>query len=153
MEKTWKPTAAGILILIAVFLSIVMIFPSYITAGSDMLALDRLGVIVIAIIKIIIGIPVVMAGIYALRRERLVYVLICSLGAWILYFILGSEVAHIIYQMLPPPIDWLDPPSYIILFRDNAPLLGLLFLLVGVIASVFILLSMEEFDMPDEEFK
>lgn len=146
MEKTWKPTAAGILILIAVFISIVIVFPAYVTAGSDMFAIARIGVFILAIVKIIIGIPVVLAGIYALRRDWWVYVLICSLGAWILYFISGFEVADIIYQMLPPPIDWLDPPWYIILFRDNSPLFGILFLLVGVIASAFILLSKEEFE-------
>jgi len=143
MEKTWKPTVAGILILIAVLISIVWPIIYYYVESNGY------GIVVVFFVYIpavfIIGIPAIIGSILALRRSSWVVVLICSMAACILDFVSGIAVADILYR-ISPPYDWFDPPWYIILFRDNSPLIGILFLLVGAIATSLIFLSKEEFE-------
>ena len=131
MEKTWKPMAAGILILIAVLLSIVC---PIIYLFGDFNGLAALGVFIIYIPAfIVIGIPVCIGGILALRRSSWVVVVICSILACILYLLSGFLAAEILYPISAP-------------FDGFAPLFGILFFLVGAIATALIFLSREEFE-------
>ena len=69
MEKTWKPTAAGILAIIAGALQVIfgMIFAIGVGIGAGIIGMGWLSAIFAPLI--IFGVIAVVGGIYALRRR------------------------------------------------------------------------------------
>ena len=90
MEKTWKPTVAGVLAIIAGALQVIfgMVFAIGVGVGAGMIGMGWLSAIFIPLI--IFGIIAIVGGIYALKRNIWGLALagsICALiGPW---FILG----------------------------------------------------------------
>ena len=99
-EKTWKPTTAGILSIIAGAISVIvgLVVAAVGTAVgglAGMFGLIGLGAVIAAIaaVPVILGIVAIVGGIYALRRKVWGLALagsICSLfGPWIILGILA----------------------------------------------------------------
>jgi len=89
MQKTWKPTTAGILSIIsgAVTLIIGLVATALGTVLSGLLGMVGLFGVGGGVITIILGIVSIVGGIYALRRERWGLALagsICALSSLIL---------------------------------------------------------------------
>jgi hypothetical protein len=90
MEKTWKPTVAGVLAIIAGALQVIfgMVFAIGVGVGAGMVGMGWLSAIFVPLI--IFGIIAIVGGIYALKRNIWGLALagsICALiGPW---FILG----------------------------------------------------------------
>jgi hypothetical protein len=93
MEKTWKPTTAGILALIAGALEVIigLLFAAGVGVLGGILGMGWLSVIFAPLI--IFGIIAIVGGIYALRRRIWGLAIagsICALiGPWFLLGILG----------------------------------------------------------------
>lgn len=108
MEKTWKPTTAGILcivggalgLILGIVLAVVGTVAGVVLAG---LGLPFLGELVLATlaIGIVLGIVAIVGGIYALRRQKWGLALagsICALFPWwilgipaIIFVVLGKD--------------------------------------------------------------
>ena len=131
MEKTWKPTAAGILLIFPVLISIVVTYINELVNPVH-LPPPAPGSAVIYFFIFVIGLPVVIGAILAFRRSSWGLLLICSIFAWILYFYAGLGTPGILSRT----DDW---------FRDNSYLFGILFSLVGPSTTALILFSKKEF--------
>jgi hypothetical protein len=90
MEKTWKPTVAGILTIIAGALQVIfgMVFAIGVGFGAGFIGMGWLSVIFAPLI--IFGIIAIVGGIYALQRKiwglALAGAILAVIGPW---FILG----------------------------------------------------------------
>ncbi len=93
MEKTWKPTTAGILSIVAGALSVIIGIIIVVVGGTvaGLEAIPRISNIfgVIAIPIIILGIVAIVGGIYALRRKIWGLALAGTICALLPWWILG----------------------------------------------------------------
>ncbi|MFC2050176.1 hypothetical protein ACFLTN_03245 [Chloroflexota bacterium] len=112
MEKTWKPTVAGVLDIVAGALSFVGITFAFV--GVGMLMLGAMGetelatgipadlilgiVVMLAILAILVDILAIVGGIYALQRKKWGLALAGSIAAFFASWPLG--VAAIVFTII-----------------------------------------------------
>ena len=131
MEKTWKPTAASILLIFAILISIVLTYLGILVERGG-LPPPAIGLSIFYFF--IFFIPVLVGAVCDFYRESCLIVLFCSFFAWILNFIVGFIILKALSSMSPWSTDWWYYP------------VGVIFLFfVGLGTIVLIFLSEKEF--------
>jgi hypothetical protein len=138
MERTWKPTAAGILCIIAGTIGVIpgIAFTASFIRGAGMFGAP----------SIVLGIIAIVGGIYALKRRSWGLALagsICALfgtaGFLVILFLLIIMFADMVPGLQPPRIfDIILTPEY---FIDGS--VGSVIL--GILAIIFVILGKREF--------
>lgn len=110
MEKTWKPTTAGILCIIA---GIIVAVPGIVVLASN----ELLGAP-----SIVPGIIAIIGGIHALRRKRWglalagsIFALFGPAGFLLIFGLLAVKYADMVPGLQPPPI--IDAFFFIFILR------------------------------------
>lgn len=150
MEKTWKPTVAGIADIIVGCLSLTEAIGLFlIGVACDLIAgmfgggpyFDALGsVSVISLPLLVLGILAVRGGIYALKRKRWRFALVGSVAAF-LHFIMLLISGRLLTGFITVPI--------VFLITGLGFLVSVVFLfdlLLGIAAIIFTVLSKSEFE-------
>jgi len=139
MERTWKPTVAGILCIIA---GIIGVIPGIAFAASFIRGAGIFGAP-----SIVLGIIAIVGGIYALRRRRWGLALagsICALfgtaGFLVILFLLIVMFADMVPGLHPPRIfDIILTPWYFMGCSVGSVILG-------IPAIIFVSLGKREFE-------
>ena len=141
MQKTWKPTAAGILCIIVgatvVVVSGMMVALGVGPATTSDEPILLVFLIIFGIPSIMLGILPIVGGIYAVRRRRWLLALAGSICALIFgivtnYIALGTTGAWLLF---------LVPSSSLL-----AALPFVVFGLLGLLALIFVILGKREFE-------
>jgi len=133
MEKTWKPTTAGILCIVA---GIIVAVPGIVVlASTEMLGAP----------SIVPGIIAIIGGIHALKRKRWGLALagaICALfgpaGFLVIFGLLAVKYADMVPGLQPPLIiDTFFSSSYIDFSLGSV--------ILGILAIIFVIMGKREF--------
>ena len=97
MEKTWKPTAAGILDIVSGVFSLIVVVAliiGMVVTGSGETSTEVPDfvptiLLIMAILSLIVGILALVGGVYALKREKWGLALAGSIAAIFSTFVLG----------------------------------------------------------------
>lgn len=133
MEKTWKPTTAGILCIIA---GIIVAVPGIVVLASN----ELLGAP-----SIVPGIIAIIGGIHALRRKRWglalagsIFALFGPAGFLLIFGLLAVKYADMVPGLQPPPIiDAFFSSSYLDFSLGSV--------ILGILAIIFVIMGKREF--------
>ena len=136
MERTWKPTTAGILCIIA---GIIGVIPGIVAAMADS-SIGMLGAP-----SIVLGITAIVGGICAFMRRSWGPALagsICALfgpaGFLVIFGLLAVKYADMVPGLQPPPIiDAFFSSSYFDFSAGSV--------ILGILAIIFVVLGKREF--------
>ena len=141
MEKTWKPTAAGIICIIAGVICVVssIIFASF-------AALWGAGLLIIAPL-VIVGIVPIVGGIYALRRRiwglALAGSILTLIGTAVSFVI--SLALGIFISLGPSDTPGSTPPTIPDIFFYGFIVGFTIFAILGILAIIFVIMGKREF--------
>jgi hypothetical protein len=146
MERTWKPTAAGILCIIA---GAICVVPG--TAVASLLASMGVGWLsAIGAPLIILGIITIVGGIYALRRRRWGLALAGSICALIGggFGLIGTLVILVFVALGGSASPSLAHPGIFDIILSPWSLIGFIvgFVILGILAIIFVIKGKREFE-------
>ena len=136
MERTWKPTAAGMLCIIA---GIIGVIPGIVAVMADS-SIGMLGAP-----SIVPGIIAIIGGIYSLKRRGWGLALagsICALfgpaGFFVIFGLFVVKYADMVPGLQPPPIiDTFFSSSYVDFSVGSV--------ILGILAIIFVIMGKREF--------
>jgi hypothetical protein len=146
MEKTWKPTTAGVLCIIAGAIGVGILIPVAVLFGSISL--------VICTPLIILGIMPIVGGIYALRRRRwglaLAGAICCALVGFVILgaVVLFASIAMFSDQPDIAPFGATIPGIIAIVWPVwRGPFIGSIvgFVIFGILPIIFVIRGKREF--------
>ena len=145
-ERTWKPTAAGILCIIAGAIGVITVIPVALLFGS-------ISFIIFAPL-ILFGIIQIMGGIYALRRRKwglaLAGSICCALVGFVIlgFLVLFASIAMFSDQPDIAPFGATIPEIIAIIWPIwQGPFIGFIvgFVILGILPIIFVIRGKREF--------
>jgi len=146
MERTWKPTAAGILCIIAGIISVIPAIAFALLFAR--IGVGWLGAIGVPLIIPIPGIIAIVGGIYALRRRIWGLALagsICTLvGSVILVMLIMIAAGSDNPEFIPFGTTW---PEALAIFLSDPQFVGFIVVLgiLGILPIIFVIRGKHEF--------